>query len=259
MEKKSFSHDGLEFAYYQAGNGNLDLLIQHGYSDSALCWGPLPEDLGRQYRVTLMDARGHGESAKPNHGYDITTMAGDMAALIRHLGMEKPVIIGHSMGASLAAHLAALEPNLPGGVVLIDPAFRDRKAARDRVNEMEELKKLRADEIADAIRKKHPDWPEAFIAPSAEAKLKMSMDVIQLMPRIDTTWKDDLKRAQCPMLLITADESAGAIVSLETTAYIRANHPQVGVKHIPGAGHSIQREKYTETLEEITNFLNKHF
>ena len=51
MEKRKFNHEGLEFTYYQTGSGELDIFIQHGYSDSALCWGPLPEDLGKNFRV----------------------------------------------------------------------------------------------------------------------------------------------------------------------------------------------------------------
>jgi len=257
MEKKIFTHNGLDFAYYQTGSGDLDLLIQHGYSDSALCWGPLPEDLGKNYRVTLMDARGHGESAKPESGYDLTAMAGDMIALMKHLDMKKPVIIGHSMGGSLTAHIAALEPDLLGGAVFIDPAFRNRTVVSDRTSEMEEIKKKSVGEIANSIRSKHPDWPEVFILPSAKAKLQMSMNVIQLFNTIDSTWQDDLEKAKCPMLLITADAEDGAIVTKETAQYVRENHPNVDVVYIPGAGHSIQREKYTETVQAIENFLKK--
>ncbi len=255
MDKNTFNHDGLEFAYYQTGTGDMDLFIQHGYSDSSLCWGHLPEDLGQNYRVTLMDARGHGDSAKPESGYDINTMAQDMIALMRYLKMSQPVIIGHSMGGSLAAHLAAIEPDLPSGAILIDPAFRDRKASRDRVSEMEEIKKMDVNQVAESIRKKHPNWPDIFIVPSAEAKLKMSPNVIKLMPTIDATWKDDLNKEKCPMLLITADPDDGAIVTEETTKYVQSNHPNVKVLHIPGVGHSIHREKYDQVLQGIRTFL----
>jgi pimeloyl-ACP methyl ester carboxylesterase len=77
------------------------------------------------------------------------------------------------------------------------------------------------------------------------------------MGTIDTTWKDDLKKATCPMLLITADPEAGAIVTEETAQYVKSNHPNVDVLHIPGAGHSIQREKYPETLQAIEEFIKK--
>jgi pimeloyl-ACP methyl ester carboxylesterase len=263
MEKKTFLYDGLEFAYYQTGSGELDVFIQHGYSDSALCWGPLPEDLGKNYRVTLMDARGHGDSATPEIGYDLTTMARDMIALTKHLKMEKPVIIGHSMGGSLAAHIAALEPDLPGGAVLIDPGFRhrtddERTASMVELHkEMNAIKQMTVDEVAGYIRSKHPDWKDHFVNPSALAKLQMSTNVIDIFHTIDATWPNDLKKATCPMLLITADAEDGAIVTKETAKYVKGNHPNVDVVHIPGAGHSIQREKYVETVQAIEKFLKK--
>jgi pimeloyl-ACP methyl ester carboxylesterase len=261
MKKQTFLHDGLEFIYYQTGSGELDILIQHGYSDSALCWGPLPEDLGKHYHVTLMDARGHGESAKPDFGYDLTCMAKDMLALLNHTGMKKPIIIGHSMGGSLAAHLAALEPERLGGAVLIDPGFRTRTddqrlaAMADLHKEMNAIKQMSTEGVAEYIRSKHPDWEEHFVNPSARAKLQMSTRVVDIFRTIDATWQDDLKKAICPMLLITADESAGAIVSEETRTLIKTRHPNVKILHIPGAGHSIQREKYSEVLQGILNFI----
>lgn len=261
MDKKIFLHDGLEFAFYQTGTGKQDILIQHGYSDSALCWGHLPDDLGKYYRVTFMDARGHGESAKPDSGYDLTTMAGDMIALIQHTGIKKPIIIGHSMGGSLAAHLSALEPELPGGAVLIDPGFRIRtddqrlSAMTDLHQEMNRIKQMSGVEVVEYIRSKHPDWKDDFVIPSAQAKLQMSTHVIDIFRTIDATWQEDLRKSKCPMLLITADESAGAIVSEETREYIQTNHTNVKVLHIPGAGHSIQREKYDEVLQGIISFI----
>lgn len=265
MKRNTFKHNGLGFAYYQTGSGEKDLFLQHGYSDYSLCWGNLPEDLGKNYRVTMMDARGHGHSAKPEGGYDLDTMAGDMIALIEYLDIKEPVIIGHSMGGSLAAHLAAMTPHLLGGAVLIDPAFRIRTnevrddVVSDRLKEMEALKKMSVEEIANSIRAKHSDWPEIFINPAAEGKLLMSLNVVEVIRSIDATWQADLKTATCPMLLITADESAGAIVSEATSGYIRSNHPDVEILYIPGAGHSIQREKYAETLRGIEVFLSKIF
>jgi pimeloyl-ACP methyl ester carboxylesterase len=185
-----------------------------------------------------------------------------MIALIRHLGMKKPVVIGHSMGGSLAAHLAALEPELPGGVVLIDPGFRLRSdLQREEViealrEEMTTYKQMDIDQVAAQIRKRHhPDWPDYYIQPSAEAKLKMDMKAINIFYTIDATWEEDLKKADCPMLLITSDVSAGAIVTAETAEYARSLDTNIEVLHIPGAGHSIHREKYPEVLQGIKNFL----
>ena len=182
--------------------------------------------------------------------------------MIKYLELKKPVVIGHSMGGSLAAHLAALEPDLPGAAVLIDPGFRIRtNEQREEVilelrKEMKSYKSMDTYQVALQIRKKHPDWPEFFIQPSAESKIKMSMDAIDIFHTIDATWEEDLKRADCPMLLITSDVNAGAIVSMETADYARSLNPKLEVLHIPGAGHSIQREKYSEVLQGLSRFLD---
>jgi len=72
---------------------------------------------------------------------------------------------------------------------------------------------------------------------------------------IDTTWKEDLKKARCPMLLVTAEAKKGAIVSKETADYARSVNANVRVVFISGAGHSIHKEKYAEVFEAIEKFL----
>lgn len=108
-----FSHDGLEFAYFDEGdrNGTPTLLI-HGFASSALVnwvhpgWVQTLADAGR--RVVAIDNRGHGESAKPHHAsaYHPALMAGDAAALLDHLGIESADVMGYSMGARVSAFLA---------------------------------------------------------------------------------------------------------------------------------------------------------
>jgi len=264
MENKTFDHSGLTFNYYQTGSGSRDVFLQHGYSDNALCWGNLPADLGKDYRVTLMDARGHGLSAKPKDGYDLDHMAGDVIALFDHLGMQKPFYVGHSMGGSIGARVAALAPDRLRAAVLIDPVFlttakeeREGLVAKRR-NEVRDLQKKSKEEIAAHIRNKHPDWPEEFICPAADAKLQMSLDMIAINRTVIDTWAQDLENSTCPILVITADVERGAIVSREVAAEIDKKHSHVSTAHIPEAGHSIQREKYAQTLAAIRGFFSNH-
>ncbi|MCD6356073.1 MAG: alpha/beta hydrolase, partial [Anaerolineaceae bacterium] len=254
IEKMTFNHSGLSFSYYQTGAGDIDIFMQHGYSDTSLCWADLPFDLGKNYHITMLDARGHGYSDKPKTGYDLDTMSEDIAALIKYLNLNKPVFIGHSMGGSLGAHTAALYPDLFGSAVLIDPAFRER-TDKDRADltakRTEEIRAIKAhtrNEIIQIIRKKHPVWPDLFIPPSADGKILMSIDAVNIINNIDASWKEDLKQIACPILLITADVELGAIVTPEISANIQHLYPNVELLHIPGAGHSIQREKLRETL-----------
>jgi pimeloyl-ACP methyl ester carboxylesterase len=262
MRSSKFDNRGISFNYYQTGEGQTDLFVQHGLYDDGLCWGNLPRDLGNNFRVTLMDARGFGLSSQPENGYDMDTMTDDMAALINHLGLGKLIVIGHSMGASLGCHLAALYPDLLGGAVLIDPAFREpagldskEDLLAKRAAELLAQQAMTRDQMISAIRAKHPYWPEEFVLPAADSKYRMSLKALAILNTIDTTWKDDLKKAHCPMLLLSADTKLGAIVSKETAAYACAANPLVQSLYIGGAGHSIHREKYAKVLEAIRSFL----
>ncbi|MEU7243271.1 alpha/beta fold hydrolase [Streptomyces sparsogenes] len=84
----------------------------------------LPE-LARHYRVTAVDLRGMGGSAKPETGYDKRTMAGDIAALIQHLGHQSAFVAGHDIGASVGYHLAASRPEAVRRLVTLDLGVPD--------------------------------------------------------------------------------------------------------------------------------------
>lgn len=109
----TFEHDGMEFAYFDEGErtGPPTLLI-HGFASSALVnwvqpgWLQTLSEAGR--RVVAIDNRGHGGSAKPHDpaAYHPSLMAGDAAALLDHLGIERADVMGYSMGARISAFLA---------------------------------------------------------------------------------------------------------------------------------------------------------
>jgi pimeloyl-ACP methyl ester carboxylesterase len=109
----TFDHDGMTFAYFDEGDrsGPATLLI-HGFASSALVnwvhpgWLQTLADSGR--RVIAIDNRGHGASAKPHDAaaYHPSLMAGDAAALLDHLGIDRADVMGYSMGARVSAFLA---------------------------------------------------------------------------------------------------------------------------------------------------------
>jgi pimeloyl-ACP methyl ester carboxylesterase len=106
-QDKFFDSNGVRIRYVEQGNGDAIVLI-HGFGNSLDSWissGVLP-NLARHYRVIAFDARGHGKSGKPPdvnaYGREIGL---DVIRLQNHLGIQRAHIIGHSMGARLAAQL----------------------------------------------------------------------------------------------------------------------------------------------------------
>src|SRR5947209_4974137 len=108
------------------GSPRVDLppiLLLHGLASSLHIWNLVaPLLAARGYVVTALDQRGHGESEKPDSGYDFDTIIADDRAAISALEIERPVLVGHSWGAGVALQYAATYPDLVTALVLVDGA-----------------------------------------------------------------------------------------------------------------------------------------
>src|SRR6266487_4082351 len=88
--------------------GRPSILLLHGITSSALSWVRVGPALADRYRVYALDMRGHGDSIKPARGsYSLRHTADDALAFIEALGLERPVLIGHSWGGATAIVLAS--------------------------------------------------------------------------------------------------------------------------------------------------------
>jgi pimeloyl-ACP methyl ester carboxylesterase len=96
------------------------LLLHHGLASSQRIWDLMLPRLTRRFRVVTYDARGHGLSAKPSSGYGFDPIVADARAVIRAVGLRRPIVVGHSWGATVALELAARQPRAVSGAVLVD-------------------------------------------------------------------------------------------------------------------------------------------
>jgi pimeloyl-ACP methyl ester carboxylesterase len=103
--------------YYQARGHGPALLFLHGFTLDRRMWRPQVEALADRFRVVAYDARGFGRSAAP--GSTPYRHCDDAAALCEHLGLERVVAIGHSVGAHQTLELALERPDLVTGWVAI--------------------------------------------------------------------------------------------------------------------------------------------
>lgn len=121
--------NGIRQHYWRTGAGGDKpaLVLLHGTMGNGLTWSRLARAVEAEYDVVMPDARGHGRSDGAATGFRTADMVADVAALIRALDLERPVVLGHSMGASTAAYLAADHPELVRAAILEDPAWRVRE------------------------------------------------------------------------------------------------------------------------------------
>jgi len=115
--------NGVRLHYYRTGKGDKrPLVLVHGFSDNGLCWTPAARDFASEYDVIMPDMRAHGlsERVKPGEKVD---MSADLAAIIRILGLVRPIVAGHSMGAMITYEIGVRFPELASALVLEDPPW----------------------------------------------------------------------------------------------------------------------------------------
>ena len=110
----------LNFHYRDWQGSGRPLVLLHGLASNARFWDLAAPYLTHQFHALALDQRGHGASAKPDEGYDFPSVARDMERFVRSLGLERPIIVGHSWGGNVAVQIAADYPGLASGVVCID-------------------------------------------------------------------------------------------------------------------------------------------
>ena len=114
------SGDGLELAYgFWPGRG-MPIVAIHALTTSYKTFVGIGERLAGRRPLFAPDLRGRGDSDKPAGPYGMAAHAADVAAAMRAIGIGPAVVMGHSMGAYVAAALAEAEPGLVAGVVLLD-------------------------------------------------------------------------------------------------------------------------------------------
>jgi pimeloyl-ACP methyl ester carboxylesterase len=120
---KSVERDGVRIAYEERGSGEAAFVFVHGWCCDHTYFAPQIEHFSRDHRVIALDQRGFGASDKPQEAYTIESFADDLAWLCDRLGVERPVVVGHSLGGAVALATAARHPDLPTAIVLCDPAL----------------------------------------------------------------------------------------------------------------------------------------
>jgi pimeloyl-ACP methyl ester carboxylesterase len=164
--------DGIELAadlWNPAGEvDEATFVLVHGLASNARLWdGTAAGLVALGHPVVTVDLRGHGRSSKPDGGYEVATVANDVARLIDRLGLDRPVVVGQSWGGNVALELAVAWPELIRGTAFVDGGWLEPRAIfPDWDSCLAALAPPRLvgrplTEIEGYLRSSHPDWPES--------------------------------------------------------------------------------------------------
>jgi pimeloyl-ACP methyl ester carboxylesterase len=129
--------DGVTLHVRDWGGEGTPLVLLHGLASNARIWdGVAPRLVAAGLRAAAVDLRGHGGSEQPDHGYDFATVCRDLQAALAALGVERPVLVGHSWGANVALQYAAERAGAVAGLVLVDGALRGVAERPDTTREL---------------------------------------------------------------------------------------------------------------------------
>jgi len=224
------ANNGFRLHYYRTGGDKPPLVINHGATDDGLCWTRLAKDLEADYDLILPDARGHGRSTSGKGDYSAQARVEDLKCIIQELGIERPVIGGHSMGADTCLHFAASFPEMTRGIFLEDPPIvlpgegielGQQSNAADNIGRMMARTMLVYKLIPKFIgislaRKRYPSYPDEEIFPWIDSKKKVSFNFLNALSELafdPGQAFESFKKASVPILLLTGDQEKMAIMS----------------------------------------------
>ncbi|AKG37870.1 hydrolase [Paenibacillus durus ATCC 35681] len=237
-------------SYIDFGGGGFPMIALHGHMNEGLFAQDLARTLACEYHVIALDQRGHGESGRPL-SYDNERYVDDALALLNHLGIDKAVLFGHSLGGVVAYRLAARCPERVrsliiediGAVVNDDLSFAGQWPRRAPTKEamIAAMGRL-GPAFAYSMREYRDGWGLPFVPE----------DMAVSQRHLNGDHWDDWLATDCPALLLHGMRST--CLSYEQAEEMAARRPNTRLVHLE-AGHSIHFEARDQFLEAIQAFL----
>lgn len=247
--------NGVQIRFVDAGVGDPPLVFVHGWGCSHRSFAPQLEHFGARHRVVGPDQRGHGQSEAPHDEIRVERLADDLLELCRELALDRPVLVGHSLGACVAVEAAARQPGLARGVALVDPAllFHERAASRladfvDQLTRHEWRQSVRS--FAERVFFRQGD--------ASELRGQIVEDILQTPRRVlHTAFRSmlafdaepALSRLRVPLLLLDPPRPVG------DRERLRAVRPDLVEVVVPDVGHFLQLEAPEAVAAALERFV----
>lgn len=260
-EKKTVrTPDGLNLVCEVSGKGDTALVFLHGWCGDRDYWKHQVDTFAGDYKVVTLDQAGHGESGKDRQRWSVDSLAADVEAVVKALGLRRVVLIGHSMGGPVSLAAARRLPGTVIAVIGVDTLqnvdFKPPEELRKTI-----LAGFEAD-FKGTMRSALPGMLPANVSPElskwliarAEAQdPKMAMGLMRDMSGLDT--KTLLKDAKVPVRCIN---SAGGFQFFTPTAIdVNKKYANYDAVTLEGVGHYPMLEKPAEFNQKLREVLKE--
>ena len=252
--------NGIRQHYLRYGGRGRPVILVPGITSPAITWGFVGERLGETFDTYVLDVRGRGLSEGGAHlKYTLDDYARDVAELAAALKLGSYAVIGHSMGARIAARLAHRFPQNLTRVALVDPPVSGpgrRPYVRPLNFYLDAIHQARRGELdADMVRKTYPQWTEENLRLRAEWLHTCDDTAIAETVRgfQEEEIHSDLAALKMPALLVVAGK--GGVISDADIEEIRGLQPAIQVRKVEHTGHMIPFDDLEAFLDSVQGFL----
>jgi pimeloyl-ACP methyl ester carboxylesterase len=277
--------NGVRIHYYHAISqpGKQVIVMVHGVTDNGLCWTTLTWKLQNSYDIYMLDTRGHGLSDPFTPSDDGETLIKDVVGFVKAMNFNKPILIGHSMGAATVMRVGAEYPGLARAIIMLDPFItgsigrgpgstnnappkkpdnKNSDAKKLSINMFGDPEKLVAqnnysyDDLVKLGRQQNPKWDIVDVKYWALSKKQYHGAYTQseanaMFGTMNITGA--LAKITVPSLILKADTSPEGRKANEAAV---KGLKLIKLVHIDGAAHNLHHDELARTVKEINEFLS---
>lgn len=247
------------------------ILLIHGLASAARIWDLIAPLLARRgFRVVALDQRGHGESDKPDHGYTFEEIVADDHAVAAALGLERPIVVGHSWGGGVVLNYAATYPEDVQAIVLVDGGFT-QMGQRPGWTRERMLKELAPPQFAGTPAEVFLTYPRRgplaqvwspqlediflhIVELRADGTVAPRLSLANHLQILEAMWDQPTlalyDRVNCPILLVCPEQQATddrqrqfQAAKRESIARILEAHPAVRVEYLADTIHDVPLQR----------------
>jgi non-heme chloroperoxidase len=250
----------IKLPYVEQGDASrVPVVMLHGVTDSWRSFEPVLRHLPADIRAIAVTQRGHGDAPKPESGYLIEDLAGDVVDLMNDLRIARAIVVGHSMGSMVAQRIAIDHPERVLGVVLAG-VFGHPQAEGPALAALAEEFGSIEDPIARQVAHEfqasttatplEPEQLNTFVDESLKVPARVWRDAFNEFPRVDHS--AELSGLNIPALIVYGDQDE--LISRPEQDRLLDALPDARIEVYEGAGHAMHWEQPERFAADIVEF-----